>query len=216
MTDARGTGATAGPSGAGGPGSGGGNTSGGPPLILFLLGLGGVLLGLLIVVAQILGAGAPAGAPGPGGSPPLAARPTVPPPGDASLRTRAVVAAALESRAFQVRDPQTPYRPGESPSLLAVPRRVVQVVLPNEPGGGYVVIYEFASAAQADATGRDFRAYLASGTGAIQYLRDTRFVLRRVGTTLVFFAWSPEASTDERVPEVAEILGSIGEPLTPG
>lgn len=198
--------------------AGGGPRRGGPPLIVFVLGLGGVVLGGLIVVAQLLGAGsaAPGATPGPDGSVPPAARPTIPPPGDASLRARAVVAAALEARALQVTDPQTAYRPGESPSLLAVARRVLQVVLPDEPTGGQVVIYELSSAAEADTVGRDFRAYLASGTGAIQYPRDTRFVLRRVGTTLVFFAWSPEASTDARVPDIAAALETVGEPLAGG
>ena len=183
---------------------------GGPPAILFLIGAGGTLLGALIVIAQVLGIGGGTG--GPGGTP----APTVAAPGAAAQRTRDLVASALEAQSLQVVDPQTAYRPGESPELAGVTRRVLQVVLPDEPTGGYIVIYELPSAAEANRLGRDFRAYLASGTGAIQYPRDTLFVIRRVGATLVFFPWSAEAATDERVPLVAETLGTLGEPLTSG
>ena len=39
----------------------------------------------------------------------------------------------LTDAGFQVVDPQTPYRPGESPALINVPRRVVQAVLRPTP-----------------------------------------------------------------------------------
>ena len=32
----------------------------------------------------------------------------------------------------------------------------------------------------------------------------------------MFFAWSPEASTDERVPDIAAALETVGEPLAAG
>ena len=206
MTSASGSSSAAGPSGgAGAPGAA--RRRGGPPAVFFLIGAGGTLLGALIVLAQVLGVGA-----GPGGLP----APTAAPPGAAAQRTRDLVASALETRALQVVDPQTAYRPGESPELAQLTRRLVQVVLPDEPTGGYIVIYELPTVAEADRLGRDFRAYLASGTGAIQYPRDTQFVIRRVGSTLVFFPWSLEASTDARVPLVAETLSTLGEPLTSG
>ena len=55
-----------------------------------------------------------------------------------------------------------------------------------------MVIYELPSAGEADRIGAEFLRYLGSGTGAVQYPRDAQFVLRRVGPTLVFFAWSLE------------------------
>lgn len=196
-----------------GPGAGaapaGPARRGGPPPVFFLLGAGGTLLGALIVIAQLLGAA--------GGEPGSSARPvpaTIAPAGVDAERTRNLVAAALVDQGLQVVDPQTAYRPGESPSLVLVPRRVLQVVLPDAPAGGYIVIYELPGAADADAVGRDFRAYLASGTGAIQYPRDTEFVLRRVGATLVFYPYSAEAATDEREATIADVLQGIGEPLT--
>ena len=63
--------------------------------------------------------------------------------------------------------------------------------------------------------GRDFAAYLRSGPGAIQYPRDAQFVLRRVGSTLVFFPWSPAVSPDPEVARLAATLETIGEPVAP-
>jgi hypothetical protein len=173
---------------------------GGPPVWFALAGIGGLVVGVLVIAAQLLG-------PGTGGP---ASAPTVPPAGPAAQRTHDQVVATLEAASFQVRDPLTAYRPGESPSLVDVPRRLLQVVLPSDPDGGYVVIYELPSAADADRVGRDFATYLASGTGAIQYPRDARFVVRRVDRTLVFFAWSPSVSPDPEVARLAATLENVG------
>jgi hypothetical protein len=136
--------------------------------------------------------------------------PTIAPTGQATEVTRSLVVTALEASSFQVQDSRTGYRPGESPALVDVPRRVVQAVMPEDPSAGFVVIYELPSANDADRVGRDFLAYVAGGTGAIQYPRDTRFVLQRVGQTLVFYPWSAEASPDARVAEMAAALETVG------
>ena len=199
MTDAPdlGTGAD------GEPGGGRGRGRGGPPIWFALFGAGGLVAGVLLIAAQVLGLGT-------GGA---ATPATLAPAGGAAAKTRDVVLAALEGAAFQVEDPQIAYRPGESPALVAVPRVVLQAVLPADPGAGYVVIYELPTNGEADAVGRDFAAYLASGTGAIQYPRDAQFVLRRLGRTLVFFPWSPSVSPDPEVARLAATLGTIGEPV---
>lgn len=177
----------------------------GPPAWFAVLGLGGLVLAVLLIAAQVLGIGA-------GGA---VAPATIPPTGAAAQFTHDLVAKALSDAAFQVADPQTPFRPGESPLLLNVPRRLLQVVLPSDLTGGYIVIYELPSNNDADAVGRDFAAYLASGIGAIQYPRDSQFVLRRMGRTLVFFPWSPSVSPDPRVAILATVLGGLGEPIRP-
>jgi len=190
--------------GSPGPAAGSpGRRGGGPPLWFALFGAGGLVVGALMIAAQVLGLGM-------GGAPVPA---TLAPAGQAAATTRGVVAKALETAAFQVRDPLTPYRPGEGPALYDVPRVVIQAVLPSDPTGGHLVIYELAGNVEADGVGRDFAAYLASGTGAIQYPRDSQFVLRRVGRTLVFFPWSPAVSPDPEVARMAETLDSIGEPV---
>ena len=104
-----------------------------------------------------------------------------PPPTNVTEVTRSLVVTALEDAGFQVQDPRTSYKPGESPELITVPRRLVLAVTPEDPDAGYVVIYELPDANEADRVGREFPAYLGGGTGAIQYPRDTQFVLRRIG-----------------------------------
>ena len=185
------------------PGDGRGRGRGGPPIWFALFGAGGLVAGVLLIAAQVLGLGS-------GGA---AAPATLAPAGEAAANTRDVVLATLQGAAFQVQDPQTAYRPGESPALVAVPRVVLQAVLPADPGAGYVVIYELPTNGEADSVGRNFAAYLALGTGAIQYPRDAQFVLRRVGRTLVFFPWSPSVSPDPEVARLAATLGTIGEPV---
>ena len=178
---------------------------GGPPLLFAVLAIGSLVLGAVLIVASALGIGF-----GPGASPTMA------PTGQAAQLTHDIVAGALGAASFQVQDPLTAYRPGETADLSTVPRRLLQAVLPDEPLGGYVVVYELPSNTEADRVGRDFAAYLASGTGAIQYPRDTQFVIRRQGSTLVFLAWSPTADADPRVADMAAAIETVGVPLTGG
>jgi hypothetical protein len=180
------------------------NRGGGPPLWFAILAIGGLLVGLIIMVLTLLGVGV--GVAGP--------EPTIAPAGQAAQQTHDIVAKTLGDASFQVVDPQTPFRPGESADLINVPRRVIQAVIPSDPDKGYIVIYELPSAGDADRIGKAFAAYLGSGTGAIQYPRDSQFVLRRVGQTLVFFPWSPAVSPDPEMARLAATLGTIGDPVT--
>ena len=181
-----------------------GEPRGGPPVWFAVIGIGGVLLGVVLIAAQALGIGI-------GGTAPAA---TIKPAGEAAQYTHDLVAKTLTDARFQVVDPQTPFRPGESPALIGVPRRTVQAVLQSDPDKGFVVIYELPTNGEADRLGREFAAYLGSGTGAVQYPRDAQFVLRRVGPTLVFFSWSPLVSPDPEMARLAATLDAIGEPVT--
>jgi hypothetical protein len=176
---------------------------GGPPLAFTALAIGSLALGAALILVAVLGIGIRS-----------AAAPTMAPTGQAAQLTHDIVAKALGAASFQVQDPQSEYRPGESPDLFNVPRRLLQAILPADPQGGYVVVYELPSSAEADRIGRGFAAYLSSGTGAIQYPRDTRFIIRREGPTLVFFAWSPTVDPDPRVADLAATLETVGVPLT--
>jgi hypothetical protein len=187
------------------PGDPDDRAAGGPPPWIAVLAIGGLVLGALLIGLQLVGINVITPAPSP----------TIPPPGQAAQRTSDQVASALQAAQFQVQVPQTPYRPGESPALVGVPRQLLQAILPSDPDGGYVVIYELSSNDDADRVGRDFARYLASGTGAVQYPRDTQFVIQREGRTLVFFPWSAEANPDPRLPELAAALLTVGEPVTP-
>jgi hypothetical protein len=163
-----------------------------------------------IVFAVILagcGAGGPAG-------PPATFPPTTFGAGDATgaevAATRAELARALGTLSLQLDDPQVPHRPAESPSFAAAPRAVFQVVLPDDPAHGFVSVYEFADEATAAAAGKDQAAYIASGPGRVQFVPDTRFVLRQVGRTVVFYAWSPLNSPDPRTADIQKALETVG------
>lgn len=198
MTDAIGSGAS---------GGAGATTSkkGGPPIWFAVFAILGILAGAVLVAFSVLGIGVRGSA----------AAPTLAPAGAAAARTHDQVKATLEAAAFQVQDPNTPYRPGESPALINVPRSLLQVIIPSVPRGGYIVVYELPTANDADRVGSEFLRYLASGTGAVQYPRDTRFVLQRIAGTLVFYAWSAEATPDPEVARVADVLGGIGTAVKP-
>lgn len=178
---------------------------GGPPGWFIVIAVGSLAVGALIVVLGALGITIVR--PGP--------EATLAPTGQAAQQTWDQVAAALGAQRFQVQEPQNPFRPGETAALIDAPRTLLQAVLPDSPKDGYVVIYELPTNNDADRVGREFAAYLASGPGAVQYPRDTQFVVRRVGQTLVFFSWSPEANPDPRLPELAAALETLGTSLTP-
>lgn len=179
---------------------------GGPPLVLALLALGGILLGAAMIAAQALGLGVGTGGPAA----------TAPVTGAAAERTLERVTGALSAAGLQVQEPQVVFRPGESPGLIGVPRRVLQVIVPDDRTHGHVVVYELPDNIAAEEAGRDLLGYLAGGTGAIQYPRDAQFVVRRVGRTLVFYPWSPEASPDPMIARAAAVLAGLGEPIRGG
>jgi len=182
-----------------------GRGAGGPPLLFAIIGIGGLALMLLLLVLTVFGVGIRV----------ADAPPTMGVTGQATEATHAQVVAALGAASIQSVDPQTEYRPGESPALANAPRRLVQAILPREPEGGYVVIYELPSSGQAESVGKEFLHYLGSGLGQVQYPRDTQFVLRQVGQTLVFYPWSPQASTDPGAADVARALQNVGTAVTP-
>jgi hypothetical protein len=192
------------------PGSGATNgddtpRGGGPPGWFILIAVGSLAVGAVIVLLGALGITSIKPSPAP----------TLAPTGQAAERTWNEVSAALQAQRFQVVEPQNPFRPGETAELLQVPRRLLQTVLPDSPEDGYVVIYELPSNNDAERAGRDLATYVASGPGAVQYPRDTQFTIRRVGQTLVFFSYSPEANPDPALPQMAAVLETLGTPLTP-
>ncbi|HXG40853.1 MAG TPA: hypothetical protein VNJ28_07920, partial [Candidatus Limnocylindrales bacterium] len=119
--------------------------------------------------------------------------------------------AALRPYGLPLVAPQVPFRPAESPRLTAAPRAVFQAVLPDEPTGGYITVYEFPSTTESADAGREMAHFLQSGPGQVNYPPDARFVLRQVGTTLVFFAWAPSTASDPRIEDVARALETVGQ-----
>lgn len=182
---------------------------GGPPLALAAMAVLVVAL-MFAAIAALLLTGDGAGR-GTGAAPTGPATP--PTSGEAARQTARQAISALGARSIQVIEPQAPYRPAESPTLFSTPRLVLQAVLPDDPDGGEFVIYEFATAAAAREAGREYADYIASGVGRVQFQNDARFVLRQVGPTLLFFTWSPANATDERTPDVADALATLGDPV---
>ena len=197
------TGASASPASA----SAKGRKAGGPVIFAVIAGLG-ILAGLVIIVLEVLGVGVNVVVPGVNTSPA--------PAGSAAALTHDRVALALGDASFQVQDPNVGFRTGETALLLGTPRRLIQAIVPADPTHGFIVIYEFPDANAADAAGREFMSYLHSGTGGIGYPADAQFVLRRMGSTLIFFPWSPTVSPDPEIARLASVLSGLGNPLTGG
>ncbi len=188
------------------PGAASGGRRPGPPVWFAVLAGLGILAGLAIVLLEVIGVGVNLVMPGVGTSPA--------PAGTAAALTRDRVTLALQNASFVVQEPNTAFRTAETPTLLGTPRLLLQAMVPSDPAHGFIVIYEFADADAADAAGHDFWTYLHTGPGAIDYPQDAQFVLRRMGTTLIFFPWSPTVSPDPAVARLASVLDGLGNPLT--
>lgn len=124
---------------------------------------------------------------------------------------RGAVESALRRLEIGLIVPNVPFRPAESTALIDVPRGVYQAVLADEPGNGYLAIYEFPDPAAAYEAGRAQAAWLGSGPGAVQNPPGTSHVLRQVGNTLVFYTYRPDGPSGSRAVDVATGLESIGQ-----
>jgi hypothetical protein len=168
-----------------------------------------VRVGLLLVLG-LAAAGCGVGA---RQSPASLAPPSVGPTSSVSaavVQTRTAIAEALAPFGLQLEDATQPFRPAESPRLAAAPRAVYHVVLPTDPNGGYIVVYEFRDAASAVDAGNELAGYLGGGAGRIQFPLDAQHAIRQVNTTLIFFTWAPSTSSDPGSPKIAEALATLG------
>ena len=130
--------------------------------------------------------------------------------GDPASATKALIVGALGKVGLQAVDAAKPYRPPEAPTLTAAPRSVVQVQLPDDPDHGFIVVYSLGFATAAEKAAFDQAAYVASGTGGIQFPPGSHFVIRTVDTTVIFFTWSPGGSPDQRTHLIEDALNTIG------
>jgi len=125
-------------------------------------------------------------------------------------QTRVQLEGALRAAGYFVARADAPFRPPESGLLASAPRVVFQVLLPDDPGRGQIVIYEYPDTERAAAAGHEMAAYVASGPGRVQFSPDARHVLRQSGTTLIFYTWLREGATDA-VAEIATVLDTVGQ-----
>ena len=128
----------------------------------------------------------------------------------AVAETRGALARVLGTKSLQLADPKVPFRPAESSRLAAAPRAVYQVLLPNDPGHGFISVYEFTDPATAALAANEQAAYVGSGPGRVLFPLDTRFVIRQVGTTVVFYTWSPANSPDPQTADIQAALEMMG------
>jgi len=169
------------------------------------LGLAIVAVLVILVLAALVGGSAE-----PGGAtfPPAGATTGV--AGGAAAVTRGEVARALGAAGLQVEDATRAYRPAEAPGFATAPRVVIRAILPDDPDHGLIVIYEFVDPMAASAAAEAQASYVASGVGRVQFSNDTQFVIRTLGSTALFYAWSPAVSTDPRAAAIATALETVG------
>lgn len=149
---------------------------------------------------------------GSGPAPSVPEAPAVPvaPVSAAVGQTRAELVRALGALNLVLADTQSPVRPAEAPLLAAAPRAVFQVTLPEDPGRGYLVVYELPDTTRAADAAAEQQRYLESGPGRIQSPEGTVHVIRQVGSTVVLYDWLPGAARDPRAPDVQRALETVG------
>ena len=165
------------------------------------------LFGALVVVAAGCGIGA---ADVPRSLPPAA---TIGPASTVSAavdQTRQAIVAALRGIQVELVDATSPFRSAESRRLAAAPRAVYQAILPDDPDGGFIVVYEFRDSAAAVDAGNEFAGYLGTGAGRVQFPLDVQHTIRQLGTTLIVYSWAPSTSPDPGSPKVADALATLG------
>jgi hypothetical protein len=125
-------------------------------------------------------------------------------------QTRQAIAAALGQVQIELVDATKAFRNPESRRLAAAPRAIYQAVLPDDPDGGFIVVYEFRDGAAAVDAGNEYAGYLGGGAGRIQFPIDARQTIRQLGTTLIVYWWAPSTSPDPGSPKVADALATLG------
>jgi hypothetical protein len=168
---------------------------------------------VIVVVAALtagLLAGCGLGATGSAASLPVSSVGPATTAGVAAAQTRGAIASALSGVAVQLGDATRPYRPAESGRLRDAPRAVYQVVLPDQPDAGFIVVYEFPDSAAAVDAGNEEAGYLGTGPGRVQFPPGTQHALRALGTTLILYSWLPAASSDPTAGTVAQALATLG------
>jgi hypothetical protein len=127
-----------------------------------------------------------------------------------AAQTRVELVRVLGERNLVLQDSAAPFRPPEDTTFTTTPRALYQVILPDAPSEGFIVVYEFPDATTAAEAAADQAAYLASGPARVQSPFGTRHVMRLVGSTVVLYSWVPEGATDDRQPRIQEALETLG------
>jgi hypothetical protein len=146
----------------------------------------------------------------PAASPGTTGVPGAPSIGPGVAAARGALEAALAPAGFSLELVPIPDRPPEPAGFAPLARVTLRAPLAADPAGGRITLYEFADAPAATAAGSSLAAYLGSGPTRVQFTPDARFVLRQVGSTIVFFAWSPSNAPDARTGDLAAAVATVG------
>jgi hypothetical protein len=130
--------------------------------------------------------------------------------GPAVAQTRAELVRALGTKKLVLQDSQAQFRPPEDARFTTTPRALYQVVLPQAPGEGFIVVYEFPDPAAASEAATQQAAYLATGPAKVQSPFGVRHVIRLVGSTVVLYSWVPEGAEDPLQPDIQTALETLG------
>jgi hypothetical protein len=130
--------------------------------------------------------------------------------GPAVAQTRADLVRALGTKNLVLQDSQAPFRPPEDGQFTTTPRALYQVILPQAPTEGFIVVYEFGDPVAASEAATAQATYLASGPAKVQSPLGAQHVLRLVGSTVVLYSWVPNGVEDPRQPDIAVALESLG------
>lgn len=145
----------------------------------------------------------------------------VPPPPGATIRpvgtvgpevaqTRAELVRVLGTRNLVLQDSQAAFRPPEDARFTTTPRALYQVILPDAPTEGFIVVYQFADPVEASEAASAQARYLATGPAKVQSAFGARHILRLVGSTVVMYTWVPNGSADPRQPDIQVALETLG------
>jgi hypothetical protein len=141
---------------------------------------------------------------------PQAIVPDGPTPPPEIVRAQSELFDALGREGLSAVPSRTLFRPPEAEPLVPANRAVYQVTLPDDPGRGFIVVYDLGSAAAAMDAAEAQAAYLASGPVRVQSPLGTRHVIRVLDSTVLYHEWRPEAARDERAPRIEDALRTIG------
>jgi hypothetical protein len=164
------------------------------------------LLVALLATAAVLVAGCSPAATRPP-EPDPTPRPTISP---AVGATQVQLAGALRARGLVLEPTELVVRPGEPPSFAAVPRTAFRAILADDAAAGLILVYELPDIAAAATAAAELAAHVTSGPGRVQYPPDVRHAIRQVGSTIIFFPWSPASSQDARTADVAAAVATVG------
>lgn len=134
--------------------------------------------------------------------------------GPVVAQTRTELVRALGGRNLVLQDSAAPFRPPEDARFTVTPRALYQVILPQAPQEGFIVVYEFPDPTAAAEAATAQAAYLATGPAKVQSAFGARHIIRLVGPTVVLYSWVPEGVKDPRQPDIQAALETLGTGVT--